>query len=55
MKWNGVRKGKVTMWSEVGEEILFEMTTELQASLLFSTFSLVNYISVKPYNKVKTT
>ena len=41
------------MQSEVGKEILYEMTTEFQASLSFCTFALVNYISViKPYNKL---
>ena len=31
------------MKSEVGEDILYEIATELQASLSFSTFALVNH------------
>ena len=37
------------MQNEVGEEIIYENTTELQVSLSFSTFALVTYISLKPY------
>ena len=43
------QKRKVVKQNEVGEQIIYEQTTELQASLSFSTFALVNYISVKPY------
>ena len=39
------------MWDEAGKEI-YEMTTELQSSLSSSTFALVNYTSVKPYDKL---
>ena len=40
---------------EVREEILYELTTELQVFYLtFSTFVLVNCISGKPYNKLLT-
>ena len=42
------QKRKVIKQNEVGEQIIYEQTTELQASLSFSTFALVNYISVKP-------
>ena len=41
------------MWSEVDEEILYEMRTELQVYLMSSTFVFINnYISVKSYNKL---
>ena len=43
------QKRKVTMENEVGEEIICEKTTELQAGLSFSTFALFNHISVKPH------
>ena len=39
------------MQNEVAEEILYQITTELQVYLTFSTLALVNDISVKPYNK----
>ena len=39
------------MQREVGEEILLEMT-ELQVFLTFSTLAIVNYISLKPYDKL---
>ena len=37
------------MQDEVGKEILYEMMTKLRATLWFSTFALVTYLSVKPY------
>ena len=41
------------MWSGVGEEILYEMRTELQVfQLMFCTVALVGYMSVKPCNKL---
>ena len=34
---------------EASEEIIYEKTIELQASLSFSAIALYNYISVEPY------
>ena len=48
-----IRKGKVNIQSEVGEEILYGITTELQVFIWrsISLLPLLNYITVKPNNK----
>ena len=44
---------KETMWSEVGEKIQNEMTTEFASLYLTcSTFAPVNHTSVNPFDKL---